>query len=558
MTDSSHMIDESEKMDIISKDPDSNINSVNVQSVITSQKSYTKKVMDSTSMNEGSSTNQVSTNMVGNRSITNNKDNMETQPKNNDNKSNSYFNKLQYNYRDAAPYIIMVQSNDKNLNNLHPISLGQILYETGDSGVVNIKKSGRNRIEVHFDSFHKANEFLKSDFDSIYETQSYIPRNYATVKGIIKGVPTYLTSEVLKNKLHTNENYEILEVYRYSKKETASDGKVTFRPIPTCKVTFRAQMLPRRVFLYFNSLLVDKYNEPIRQCFQCQGYGHLGKFCRNKVKCQKCGEEHNKTECANTVTKCANCKMAHMANSDQCTERKREESIMDKINELNISRFEAKKILSGTTTYAQIIQSKQSIEQDILKRNPFHVLTPPKQDPIPLSSSQALAPVPHKRKLTPKTYNDATDKRRITSEYNQIKIAPVGIQMFAQRESKSGRQSARQDKAETNSKFIGSTNQRLVSTGANNAEVELDSGSSTSYRRPSYASKVRGGLTDPQQSSITKLSYKIKAKINAIIEEIPDSHRKVLEELKRDLSLLEDISTTRGGQDTERQAVIPI
>lgn len=44
------------------------------------------------------------------------------------------------------------------------------------------------------------------------------------------------------------------------------------------------------------------------QCFKCQGYGHIAKFCKNANACGHCSAEHNTKDCtAKDKPKCANC-----------------------------------------------------------------------------------------------------------------------------------------------------------------------------------------------------------------------------------------------------------
>ena len=49
----------------------------------------------------------------------------------------------------------------------------------------------------------------------------------------------------------------------------------------------------------------------IKQCFNCQGYGHKGDVCRKKPKCGKCAQEHETKQCKSESIQCANCDGAH-------------------------------------------------------------------------------------------------------------------------------------------------------------------------------------------------------------------------------------------------------
>ena len=66
------------------------------------------------------------------------------------------------------------------------------------------------------------------------------------------------------------------------------------------------------------------------QCTKCQGFGHLYSYCKKKVTCRLCGEEHETSvhkcntchvtgkPCAHLTPKCINCKGPHQANSRDC------------------------------------------------------------------------------------------------------------------------------------------------------------------------------------------------------------------------------------------------
>ena len=60
----------------------------------------------------------------------------------------------------------------------------------------------------------------------------------------------------------------------------------------------------------------------IKQCFNCQAYGHKADTCKKKTVCGKCAEEHETRKCTSEEMKCANCKNAHAAWSHECSKRK--------------------------------------------------------------------------------------------------------------------------------------------------------------------------------------------------------------------------------------------
>jgi hypothetical protein len=60
-----------------------------------------------------------------------------------------------------------------------------------------------------------------------------------------------------------------------------------------------------------------KNSRPIRQCFNCQSFGHSSTYCGRPPKCVKCDQLHASKDCtkpAGSPPKCINCGGKHPAN----------------------------------------------------------------------------------------------------------------------------------------------------------------------------------------------------------------------------------------------------
>ena len=67
----------------------------------------------------------------------------------------------------------------------------------------------------------------------------------------------------------------------------------------------------------------------LKQCFQCQKYGHIGTQCKAAKTCGYCAQQHSSWECPSkagqdTTRKCAVCHGGHEAWSQECPTRKEE------------------------------------------------------------------------------------------------------------------------------------------------------------------------------------------------------------------------------------------
>lgn len=73
--------------------------------------------------------------------------------------------------------------------------------------------------------------------------------------------------------------------------------------------TFSNLLDAGRVFIDFDSCRVME-DLHVMRCYKCCQYYHKGNECKNKMACQKCGEEHETEKCTNTTLQCVNCKVA--------------------------------------------------------------------------------------------------------------------------------------------------------------------------------------------------------------------------------------------------------
>ncbi|KAK9887600.1 hypothetical protein WA026_023483 [Henosepilachna vigintioctopunctata] len=83
------------------------------------------------------------------------------------NKSNSsstdFKNKFTYNNTDQGPYFVYIEGKNGNIGNIHPLKLGKYLFENnkGNLKIKSIKRKGKNRVGVEFETANEANLFSK-------------------------------------------------------------------------------------------------------------------------------------------------------------------------------------------------------------------------------------------------------------------------------------------------------------------------------------------------------------------------------------------------------------
>ena len=74
---------------------------------------------------------------------------------------------------------------------------------------------------------------------------------------------------------------------------------------------------------------VEEFRQPVsvRQCFNCQCFGHSAQNCKSKQKCVICGENRSHKGCPRKEVKqpkCANCSGPHVASYKGCPEYKKQ------------------------------------------------------------------------------------------------------------------------------------------------------------------------------------------------------------------------------------------
>ncbi|KAL0838620.1 hypothetical protein ABMA28_016705 [Loxostege sticticalis] len=283
----------------------------------------------------------------------------------------------QYVATDLGPYTVHVQkiqsSPSENIT-LHPVSFGRFLKRNAFKNIVNgsLKKIGRNRLSISFSNFEDANDFLNNETLSLNSFKAFIPTFNVTRMGVIRGVPVSWSDEdIIENISVPTGCGNVLKIRRLKKKNTLN-GKSEFVPIETVVLTFDGQVLPKRIFLCYNSLPVDLYIYPTIQCFKCCRYGHVKSQCRSLPRCFKCGQGHTGDTCdteEENIT-CFLCDGFHMATSRKCPEYARQKSIKETMAKSCVTYAEALKLHPPISkSFADVLLSGQSVDHDASRPN---------------------------------------------------------------------------------------------------------------------------------------------------------------------------------------------
>ena len=144
----------------------------------------------------------------------------------------------------------------------------------------------------------------------------------------VKGVPTDITETDFKEFLDLNK-------ICYAKAERLKrkkDDRVL--PIFQLELSDPAEaeaLLSQNLMCNVTGIVykVEEFRQPVsvRQCFNCQCFGHSAQNCNSKQKCVICGENHSHKGCPKKEAKqpkCANCSGPHVASYKGCPEYKKQ------------------------------------------------------------------------------------------------------------------------------------------------------------------------------------------------------------------------------------------
>ena len=143
----------------------------------------------------------------------------------------------------------------------------------------------------------------------------------------IKGVPTDLTEAEFQEFFDLNK----ISYAKAERLKCQKDGRVL--PIFQLEISDPAEaeaLLSQNLMCNVTGVVykVEEFRQPVsvRQCFNCQSFGHSAKNCRSKPKCVFCGESHSHKGCPKKEAKqpkCANCSGPHVASYKGCPEYKK-------------------------------------------------------------------------------------------------------------------------------------------------------------------------------------------------------------------------------------------
>lgn len=262
---------------------------------------------------------------------------------------------------DKGPFILFVESKDRNVGRLHPMALGKLIRRECESlfkHVINITAAGKNRVKIETVSGLTANGLVQHPFLGKANLEAYIPKFFTTKQGIISDVETSLTEDELLTEMTCC--CEVIAIRRFHKIINLNGEKIT-KPSPVCVVTFRSQRLPEFVYIHGVRCPVEVFVPSVLQCYNCLRFGHGSKQCRSTTRCAYCAGPHRSDACGRAnQPSCLHCAGGHSALSRTCPAYLKHKEI-NRLMSLNNVTFREAAAVFENRPYATAVTSPPNI-----------------------------------------------------------------------------------------------------------------------------------------------------------------------------------------------------
>jgi hypothetical protein len=141
---------------------------------------------------------------------------------------------------------------------------------------------------------------------------------------VLKGIPPNVSEEEIREAVAALD-IQTVKILQITKTDTSTRKILTRYPVFV--VTFTPGTDVRKVLqiskLCHCIIRWEKYknSRPVRQCYNCQAFGHSSNFCGKSSRCVKCDQQHATEDCTKPTgspPKCTNCGGPHPANFSGC------------------------------------------------------------------------------------------------------------------------------------------------------------------------------------------------------------------------------------------------
>ena len=198
----------------------------------------------------------------------------------------------------------------------------------------------------------------------------------------INDVPSKAFKVVAVGVHQTISGKEIIDELDKSNVKVNKVTRLKFKGAPTNKVIIEFDQEQDMKIALFNGIYFGRIRircetfrptPQVTQCYQCQGFNHVAKDCKNQVKCLRCAGSHKSADCPNKnrdnlVVKCTNCKGDHASVSKDCPKFKEQLKIQTEKAKTRQEKVQNSLVVRGITFSNIVKNNSEKVESALTEK----------------------------------------------------------------------------------------------------------------------------------------------------------------------------------------------
>ncbi|XP_077536158.1 uncharacterized protein LOC144148510 [Haemaphysalis longicornis] len=242
--------------------------------------------------------------------------------------------------RHGLTVILKPKDPAKIITRFNPLSLKASFELVAPDGVLQLRPNYRlNLLAVDTRNVDATARLLKITTIMGIPVEAYEPRPDNCAAGVIRGVPVEISDAEIRENL----------LQRTPVKTARRLGKTS----QAILIVFNTDTKPQHVILGYTRYTVYDYTEKPKQCSRCQRFGHIAGTCNRKVRCARCGGDHDRADCKAEELRCPNCRQTHEAAYASCPTLRQEKNIYryKNLNKVDYKAAKAAVVPSKSSTH---------------------------------------------------------------------------------------------------------------------------------------------------------------------------------------------------------------